>query len=150
MMTILKVAFAIWGLWAVLVIAGSFLATRFFTNSPAVATGVLWSKAIYLHPDSALIFEAHELQMIMAHEEGHHYHNHILENMLVMIFCPPAAFFRERRLMEQEIEADDYAAATDGTAAGYQSLSSAISKVAVSDFDHIRADRCARLAMRHR
>lgn len=147
MIIFLKLLCLAWFLWAGLVLAATLTAQRIFTDEPAYVTGIWWAQTIYIHPDAHLTLDPYELQAIMYHEEGHIHHKHILENTVVAIFLPFVIPFRRERMIEQEIEADDFAANKIGGAAGYCALASAISKLAKSPFDRFRADRCARIAM---
>lgn len=145
------VILGLWGMWIIFNVMIVFFAHRcIFTNTPdtiASASGLFWNSSIVLNPGVSSILTGDEVCAIFAHEQGHIYRHHILENLLVVCFIPFMIPFRWTRRRYQEFEADDYAAEIVGIAA----IASAIRKLSNHDFDIIRAKRLeARLKARMR
>lgn len=80
------------------------------------------------------VLSEEEYRAVELHEEGHRVALHVWINLaLVAVFCPATRARRER----QEMEADDYVARM-----GYgKALASALRKVSMAKFDHMRAER---------
>jgi len=80
-----------------------------------------------------------ELQAMLAHEQGHIAHRHNFKNLLrTCCFIPRGAELYK----QQELEADDYAAARGHARA----LATALMALSFNDFDWYRAARLSRIA----
>ncbi len=118
--------FTFWLLWCL-----SNLAIMFFVapRGPAF-TGFRIVMPEYLKQ----ILSKAEYDAILAHEQGHKHHRHVWENYARACFFH---FTSKGRRREQEMEADDYAANRGHAVA----LASALRKLSMNKFDHLRARR---------
>ncbi|NBW08311.1 MAG: hypothetical protein EBR82_09815 [Caulobacteraceae bacterium] len=121
-------AWACWcGLQVLLLLVGPPIARAF----GFAATNGLW---IVIPDDVRAKLTEEELAAVLAHERGHVYHLHALENLaLACIFVSRSP----KRAHQQELEADDYAA-EEGHA---DALASAIRKLGASRLGELRARR---------
>lgn len=135
-MTVLVVFAVLWALWivanVVLLLASPYLvkdAAGPFTNG----------LRIVIPEGLAAKVTPNEMAAMLVHEIGHNAHHHSLKNLArSCCFIPRGADL----MREQEIEADDFAAAHADPAA----LASALRKVSFNNFDWQRAARLSRIA----
>ena len=125
----------IWLFWVILNVI-LFIVSPFIVKSAGPVTNGLFIK---VPDDLKAKVTAEEFDALMAHEHGHMYHAHNLTNLLGVCFF----FFRtKKRMVKQELQADDFAAKH-----GYaKELASALYKTSFNDFDFARAARLHKIA----
>lgn len=128
---LIELALLAWAAWCALQVVLMLIVPPIAHAFGFAATNGLW---IVIPDDVRAKLTEDELAAVLAHERGHIHHLHVIEN-LVLACCFVGR--SPKRAHQQELEADDYAAAQGHGPA----LARAISKLGRSHVDQVRARR---------